>query len=87
VRGFEADGPFQLLVQLLPPGTDPDQRGASEGWEATPHQRFERLLRESGVLVGAMLTDPELRLTLRPRARPRAGSPFRSARSPTWPAV
>ena len=25
-------------------------RGALEGWEATPHQRFERLLRETGVV-------------------------------------
>jgi hypothetical protein len=67
VRGFEADGPFQLLVQLLPPGTDPDRRGASEGWEATPHQRFERLLRESGLLLGLMLGDRELRLTFAPK--------------------
>ena len=39
----------------------------AEGWEATPHQRFERLLRETGVLAGVMITDRELRLVYAPR--------------------
>ena len=65
-------------------GVDPDARGALEGWEATPHQRFERLLRETGVFAGLLITEknerkdgedryaPELRLIYAPRARPRA---------------
>jgi N-6 DNA Methylase len=67
VRGFDGDVPWQLLVRLEPAGTDPDKRGEADGWEATPHQRFERLLRETGVLAGAIITDKELRLICAPR--------------------
>lgn len=31
-----------LLVRIEEPGVKPDKRGALAGWEATPHQRFER---------------------------------------------
>lgn len=67
VTGFDADAPWQLLVSLLAAAVDPDRRGAVEGWEATPQQRFERLLRETGVLAGVMITDRELRLVYAPR--------------------
>ncbi len=67
VQGFDADAPWQLLVQLEPPGVDSDRRGGAEGWEATPQQRFERLLRETGVLAGVMISDRELRLVYAPR--------------------
>lgn len=46
---------------------DPDHRGALEGWEATPHQQLERLLRETGVPTGLLLTDSELRVVYAPR--------------------
>ena len=58
---------WQLLVKLEGKGIDPDQRGAVGGWEATPHQRFERLLRESGVSTGVLVWDRELRLIHAPR--------------------
>jgi hypothetical protein len=69
---------YQLLVRIEAPGTDLDRRGALDGWEATPQQRFERLLRETGVgagvLVGAQATgrtdapaEPVLRLVVAPR--------------------
>jgi N-6 DNA Methylase len=60
--------PWQLLVRLEGAGVDPDQRGALGGWEATPHQRFERLLRETGVSAGLMLTDKDIRLVYAPKA-------------------
>lgn len=63
----EPDGGWQLLVRIEEPGVDPDARGALEGWEATPHQRLERLLRETGVPTGILLTDGELRLVHAPR--------------------
>ena len=63
----EPDGGWQLLVRIEAPGVDPDARGALEGWEATPHQRLERLLRETGVPTGILLTDGELRLVHAPR--------------------
>ena len=72
-----ADG-CQLLVRIEAPAVDLDRRGALDGWEATPQQRFERLLRETGigagVLVGAQATgradapfEPVLRLVVAPR--------------------
>ena len=39
----------------------PDGRGALEGWEATPHQRLERLCKDQQVRTGILVTDGELR--------------------------
>ncbi len=70
--------PWQLLVRIEAPGIDPDARAALEGWEATPHQRLERLLRETGIFAGLLITEknerkdgedhyaPELRLIYAP---------------------
>jgi hypothetical protein len=58
---------WQLLVCVEEAGIDPDARGALDGWEATPHQRFERLLRDTGVFAGLMVTDKVLRLIYAPR--------------------
>lgn len=63
----EPDGGWQILVRVEGPGVDPDARGVLEGWEATPHQRLERLLRETGVPTGLLLTDHHLRLVHAPR--------------------
>jgi hypothetical protein len=72
------DKRWQLLVRLEVSGVGPDARGALEGWEATPHQRFERLLRETGIFAGLLVTEknegedgedryaPELRLIYAP---------------------
>ena len=62
------------------------QRGALDGWEATPHQRFERLLRETGVFTGVLVTDHELRLIYAPRGETSGWLASRSARSPLLPA-
>ena len=61
------DKGWQILVRIEGRGVDPEQRGAVEGWEATPHQQLERLLRESGTPTGLLLTDGELRLIYAPR--------------------
>ena len=52
----------------MPAGVDPDARGALDGWEASPHQRFERLLRESKVFTGLLVSDRALRLVHAPGA-------------------
>ena len=68
----------QLLVRLEARDAPLDRRGAADGWEATPHQRFERLLRETGVGAGVLIgwretgrTEdalvPELRLVAAPK--------------------
>ncbi|MFD1035449.1 BREX-1 system adenine-specific DNA-methyltransferase PglX [Sphingomonas hankookensis] len=74
-----ADGTPMLLVRIETPGLILDRRGTLDGWEATAQQRFERLLRETGVgagvIVGARETgrregadsEPVLRLVVAPR--------------------
>ena len=60
--------PAQALV-MLHPALDPDRRNqfpASE-WEASPHQRLERLLRETNVGVGLLVAQNTLRLIYAPR--------------------
>lgn len=62
-----AEDSVLLLVRAEDAGTDPDARGVLDGWEASPQQRFERLLRESGVEVGILFSDLQLRLVYAPR--------------------
>lgn len=66
VRNVAGDG-WQLLVRVEDDIIELDRRGALAGWEATPHQRFERLLRETGVGVGVLIGDGHLRLVTSPR--------------------
>jgi hypothetical protein len=63
----DPDKYWQLLVRLEGAGVQPDHRGALQDWEATPHQQLERLLRETGVPTGLLLTDNELRVVHAPR--------------------
>jgi hypothetical protein len=67
---------WQLLVRLEAAGVDPDARGALDGWEATPHQQFERLLPDTGVFAGLMVTDKALRLIYAPRGETSAHLTF-----------
>ena len=72
-----AAGSFSSAIEA--PGVDPDARNALDGWEATPHQRFERLLRDTGVFAGLLISErderkdgevryyPEFRLIYAPR--------------------
>ena len=52
---------WQLLVRIEARGVDPDSRNALDGWEATAHQRFERLLRDTGVFAGLLISEREER--------------------------
>jgi N-6 DNA Methylase len=67
------DGPLkaQLLVQELPLGTPFDAlpKGADgrRGWEATPQQRLERLLKDSEHPIGLLWNGVALRLVYAPR--------------------
>lgn len=57
-----APGKYQLLVRIEVPGTDPGSRATLKGWEATPQQRFERLLRDTGVYAGLLISEPAKRI-------------------------
>lgn len=59
--------PWQLLVRVEAAGIEPDSRAQLDGWEASPHQRFERLLRDTAVFAGLLITERELRLVYAPR--------------------
>lgn len=58
---------WQLLVRIEEHGIDPDKRASLGGWEATPHQRLERLLRETGVYAGLLISDHQIRLIYSPK--------------------
>jgi hypothetical protein len=60
--------PAQALV-MLHPGLDADGRNqfAAGEWEATPHQRLERLVRETNIGVGILVAQNTLRLIYAPR--------------------
>ena len=71
-------GVHQLLVRIEAPDLVLDRRGTLDGWEATAHQRFERLLRETGITAGVLIgagetgrgddpIEPVLRLLVAPR--------------------
>ena len=68
----DPDGGWQILVRIEAPGVKPDERGALAGWEATPHQRFERLLREKQIPIGLLITDDDLAARSTRRAAKRA---------------
>jgi hypothetical protein len=67
VPDADAAGRWQLLVKVLPHGTDPDRASTDGLWTAAPHDQFERLLRETGVSIGLLVTERMLRLVYAPR--------------------
>lgn len=58
---------FQLLVRVLTNGTDPDRPSNDGAWTASPQDQFERLLRETGVGAGLLVTDRVIRFVYAPR--------------------
>ncbi|MGX1165766.1 hypothetical protein AB7M16_002032 [Bradyrhizobium sp. USDA 372] len=57
---------FQILVRLAT-NVGADDRGVLDGWEAPPHQQFERLLRDTGIPIGVLVDRSHLRLIYAPR--------------------
>jgi hypothetical protein len=62
-------GAWLLLLQEIPVGTPFDEimRNDERRWQATPHARFERLLRETQVPIGLLSNGSHLRLVYAPR--------------------
>jgi len=60
---------IQLLLQALPSLAPLDQKGSSGEhlWRATSQERFERLLRETGVEAGLLFNGCQLRLVVAPK--------------------
>ena len=60
---------IQLLLQALPSLAPLDQKGSSGEhlWRATSQERYERLLRETGVEAGLLFNGSQLRLVVAPK--------------------
>ena len=65
----DPDRPWMMLIQILPPDCDLDAVDTADdrNWQATPHAKFERLLREIQVPLGLLCNGRQLRLVYAPR--------------------
>ncbi|MDE2874318.1 MAG: N-6 DNA methylase [Gemmatimonadota bacterium] len=70
--------PWQLLVSVIDPGTDPDRATVGKGGlEASPHGRLERLLRGTRVPAGVLFNGRVIRLVSAPRGETSGWMDFR----------
>lgn len=72
VRELESkdpEHPWLMLIQAVPRDADFDEVAAQDErhWQASPHARFERLLRETEVPIGLLASPTDLRLVYAPR--------------------
>ena len=59
--------PWLMLVQCVPAGTDLDANGTDQQqWAASPHSKLELLLLKTGVPIGILFNQRELRLIYKP---------------------
>jgi hypothetical protein len=80
VRSADDDGKFVLLVGLPEKLTgELDAATDDKRWTATPHQKFERLLRDSGVHVGLLTNGKVFRLVYAPKGESAGWVTFRLA--------
>jgi hypothetical protein len=78
VKSADQDHAFAFLVgQPGKLGADLDAASDDKRWTATPHQRFERLLRESGVHVGLLTNGRVFRLVYAPKGETAGWVSFR----------
>ncbi|MCR9294819.1 MAG: hypothetical protein NXI32_19030, partial [bacterium] len=66
----EGQNPWVMLIQELGRGIsldEPSEADSARHWNAPPHAKFERLLRESGVPIGLLVNGRQLRLVYAPR--------------------
>lgn len=78
----EDETPWQMLIQVLPAGTDfdkPSEADSSRHWQAAPQLKFERLLRETAVSTGLLCNGGQLRLVYAPRGESSGHATFNVA--------
>jgi len=66
----EGESPWLMLIQEYPSDTEfdePAETDSAKNWNAAPQTKFERLLRETGVSIGLMINETQLRLVYSPR--------------------
>ena len=77
---MDGQPPWQMLIGVEPDGTDLDAiDDAGRAWAATPHARFERLLRATDIHVGLLTNGAEFRLVHAPRGEASGHGTFRIA--------
>lgn len=80
VRSAEQSDSFILLIgEAEPAGAGLDQAADDKRWSATPHQRFERLLRETAVHIGLLTNGKVFRLVYAPKGESAGWVDFRVA--------
>ncbi|HEV2949281.1 MAG TPA: type IIL restriction-modification enzyme MmeI, partial [Gemmataceae bacterium] len=70
VREFkpkDPENPWLMLIQCLPTGTPLDKDQEDAHWQASPHAKLERLLRETRVPIGLLCNGTHLRFVYAPR--------------------
>ncbi|MGO9122887.1 MAG: Eco57I restriction-modification methylase domain-containing protein [Desulfomonilaceae bacterium] len=68
VETKDREKPWQMLVWEVPAGVDLDKVVQDDRkWPASPHAKFERLLRETEVFTGLLVNGTHLRLVYAPR--------------------
>ncbi len=64
----DAGAEWTMLIRIEPDGSDLDASpDDADGWSATRHARFERLLRETGIPIGLLCTDERVCLIHAPK--------------------
>lgn len=78
VRSADEENVFVLLVaEASTLGGDLDAASDDKRWSASPHQRFERLLRETGVHVGLLTNGKVFRVVYAPKGETAGWVTFR----------
>ena len=70
---------WQLLVQTIEPGEDFDKSTTNTGWQASPRERTERLLRSKRVHAGLLFNGVAIRLISAPYGESSGWMDFRVA--------
>ena len=71
--------PWMMLIQQLPTGQNLDEVFAESDrhWQASPQNRFERLLRETQIPAGLLFNGTDLRVVYAPRGESSGYATFR----------
>jgi hypothetical protein len=79
LRSVDEPDTFVLLGWTTKPGVELDAASDDKRWTATAHQRFERLLRETGNPVGLLTNGESFRLVYAPKGESSGWVTFRVA--------
>jgi hypothetical protein len=77
LKSADEEGAFAFLVTEALDGTDFDAAYDERRWTASAHQRFERLLRETGLGVGLLTNGRDFRLVYAPKGESAGWITFR----------